>query len=64
MLYPFTLTNILYNHQVLEFGSGMGEPAPGPWYEACPPPPRPSQVPHIHMCKHSSLQVEAQSADP
>lgn len=36
MLYPFTLTNISYNHQVLELGSGMGKPAPGPRPEACP----------------------------
>lgn len=41
MLYPFTLTNILYNQQVQEFGSGRGEPAPGPWYEACPLPAHP-----------------------
>ena len=36
MLNPFTLTNIFYNHQLLQFGSGMGEPALGPWHEACP----------------------------
>ena len=49
MLNPFTLTNIFYNHQLLQFGSGMGEPALGPLFIP--------QVPHMHTCKHCGLQV-------
>lgn len=50
MLYPFTLTNILYNHQVLELGSGVGKPASGPRPEACPPlSSHPRFLIHTHM---------------
>lgn len=49
MLYPFTLINTLYNHQVLELSSGTGEPAPGPWMRYGPSPSHPKFV----MCTHA-----------